>query len=209
MPLRIALIACVCSFLTSDAALIRSSFPGDSLLPQRPDHTKHSELARWLVHVSTWGTVSTTHLDQAYGNSLSLSDGPLGNSTGRLLFYLTPMDVTMQDLEINPVATLSLCEAQLSEGCQYVDPQEPTCAKLAISGTFEPVPAPRATEAEEMVFARHPDMRSWPAGHRFQVWELLPRTLSLLDWYGGPHEISPEDYFAATVGDLYAIDAVM
>lgn len=25
----------------------------------RPDHTEHARLARWLVHLNTWGTLST------------------------------------------------------------------------------------------------------------------------------------------------------
>ena len=34
-------------------------------------------------------------------NLLSYSDGPRGNSTGRLLFYLTPLDATATDVEVS------------------------------------------------------------------------------------------------------------
>lgn len=49
-------------------------------------------MARWLVHSNTWGVVSTTsrHLGGvAFGNVASYSDGPRGQPTGRLLFYLS------------------------------------------------------------------------------------------------------------------------
>ena len=63
-------------------------------------------MARYLVHKNDWGTLSTIsrHLSKhgvvPYGNAVSYSDGPKGNSTGRLLFYLTKLDATAFDLEV-------------------------------------------------------------------------------------------------------------
>ena len=63
-------------------------------------------MARYLVHRNDWGTLSTIsrHLSKhsvvPYGNAVSYSDGPKGNSTGRLLFYLTKLDATAFDLEV-------------------------------------------------------------------------------------------------------------
>jgi hypothetical protein len=54
--------------------------------------------------------------------------------TGRLLFYLTALDATAQDLSANPNASLTVCEAQMRHSCSKVDPQNPTCAKLTVSG---------------------------------------------------------------------------
>ena len=169
----------------------------------RPPHDQPPLLARWLVHVNSWGVVSTTslHLGDSipYGNALSYSDGPLDElSTGRLLFYLTTMDATAQDLlHVSPNATLTLCEAQLPGGCADTDPEDPTCAKLSITGSIVVVPEEEREAAEELLFSRHPAMRSWPAGHAFAVYELHPTTLRLLDYYGGPIDISPEEYFSA------------
>ena len=44
-------------------------------------------------------------------NLLSFSDGPRGNSTGRLLFYLTPLDATAIDLMV-------IWSAQTGMNCQ-------------------------------------------------------------------------------------------
>ncbi|KAL4431947.1 hypothetical protein ABPG77_000214 [Micractinium sp. CCAP 211/92] len=118
-------------------------------------------------------------------------------ATGRLLFYLTIMDATAQDLEANSTATLSLFEGQLAGACTGVDPEDPTCAKISITGRLEPVPEAGLEEAQQLLFARHPQMADWPAGHAFRIYELHMATARLLDWYGGAHDISPADYFAA------------
>ena len=114
----------------------------------RPDHAEHGLLARWLVHESLWGVVSTTsaHLGGvAFGNVLSLSDGPPCEPTGRLLFYLTAMDATAQDLQQRgggSNASLTLSEAALvqrpgeARPCAGVDAEDPTCAKLTLSGAL-------------------------------------------------------------------------
>ena len=40
--------------------------------------------------------------------------------------------------------------------------QDPTCAKVSISGRMRVVPKQGLREAEEMLFQRHPQMRDWP-----------------------------------------------
>lgn len=112
------------------------------------------------------------------------------------------MDATAVDAATRPNATLTLCEAQLPDGCEGVDTEDPTCAKLSITGELAPVRGGAGAEAkaQALLFARHPQMADWPAGHEFRVYELTPSTLRLLDFYGGPHDISPDEYFAAEVG---------
>lgn len=195
-------------------------------LPLRPDHTDHARLARWLVHQLDWGVVSTTsrHLGGvAFGNPLSVADGPCGSPTGRLLFNLSPMDATMQarggtggwlgdcrgklvpvharrdqhgserrpanrarpppalclhcppsappqqDLAARASASLALHEMQLPGACERLDPEDPRCAKLLVSGSLLPVPPEAQAEARRLLFARHPAMRGWPAGHDFTL----------------------------------------
>lgn len=140
--------------------------------PCRPQYTDYAKMARWLVHQLEWGTVSTIsrHLGGTpFGNALSFGDGPRCQPTGRLLFYLTTMDATAQDLAYNSNASLTICEAQLEGSCSGVDPEDPTCAKLSLSGSLERVPAGQVEEAERLLFSRHPDMRGWPAGHAFHM----------------------------------------
>ncbi|KAL4859048.1 hypothetical protein ACK3TF_000832 [Chlorella vulgaris] len=165
-----------------------------------PPYDEYARMARWLVHQNEWGVVSTTskHLRGIpFGNAVSYADGPSCESTGRLLFYLTAMDATAQDLALSSNASLTVCEAQLPGACAGIDPEDPTCAKLSISGNLQPLPEEQLEEAERLLFTRHPAMRNRPAGHAFQIYELHIATARLLDWYGGPHDITAADYFAA------------
>jgi len=62
-------------------------------------------MARYLVHANNYGTLATRsrHLSGApFANLVSVSDGAVGNSTGRLLFYLTPLDSSAYDLQVRP-----------------------------------------------------------------------------------------------------------
>ena len=75
--------------------------------------------------------------------------------------------------------------------------QDPTCAKLSISGTMAEVPEKDFREARALLFSRHPQMQGWPKGHNFRIYELKAEAIRLLDFYGGAAEISSKDYFAA------------
>ncbi|XP_066401342.1 protein CREG2 isoform X4 [Molothrus aeneus] len=72
--------------------------------------------ARFLARHNTWGFVATRAArgkiqGMPYGNCLLLSDGPINNSTGIPFFYVTPKDNTVTDLLKNPMASLTLPEA--------------------------------------------------------------------------------------------------
>lgn len=59
---------------------------------------------------------------------MSFADGGEGETTGRLLFYLTTFDASAQDAAANASASLTLCELQLPGACQGKDPQARTLA---------------------------------------------------------------------------------
>ena len=75
--------------------------------------------------------------------------------------------------------------------------QDPTCAKVSVSGTMAEVPQEGIEGARELLFSRHPQMRGWPTGHDFRIYELQPDAIRLLDFYGGAAEISSQAYLAA------------
>ncbi|KAL6766338.1 hypothetical protein ACKKBG_A35625 [Auxenochlorella protothecoides x Auxenochlorella symbiontica] len=164
----------------------------------RPDHSDINRLARWLIHEADWGVVSTLsrHLNGApFGNVVSYADGPRGNSTGRLLFYLTTLDATAYDAQANASAMLTVSEAQLPGSCRGLDAEDPPCAKISILGELHRVPASEEGAARDLLFPRHPAMQDWPAGHEFHMYELFIQQIQLLAWYGGPRQITPQDYF--------------
>lgn len=47
--------------------------------------------------------------------------------------------------------------------------QDPTCAKVALTGPVDLVPASGQSEAADLLFARHPAMKLWPPGHDFKM----------------------------------------
>ena len=75
--------------------------------------------------------------------------------------------------------------------------QDPTCAKVSISGRMGLLSGEGLRAASELLFSRHPDMRGWPKDHNFGVYELGVDHVRLLDFYGGAAEISHQEYFAA------------
>lgn len=185
----------------------RAGFSSDGPAFPRPAHTDVARMARWLVHENDWGVVSTLsrHLNGVpYGSIASFADGPRHLATGRLLFYLTPMDALAFDLELNSTVSVAVAEAALPGACPGIDAEEPTCAKATISGSMRRVPAEPdlLQEARDLLFPRHPAMKGWPQGHNFAFYELLIKSIRLLDFYGGPHDISPDDYFAADLGPV-------
>ncbi len=48
--------------------------------------------------------------------------------------------------------------------------QDPTCAKVSVSGHLKQVPLDLLATAEKLLFARHPAMQDWPKGHAFHMW---------------------------------------
>lgn len=102
--------ACALLLVAPHHAALQQGAARDSTqdISERPDWTKYPAMARWLVHKSDWGTLSTIsrqlsswHQPVPFGNAVSFSDGPTDQSTGRLLFYLTvrSSDVSWQRLE--------------------------------------------------------------------------------------------------------------
>ena len=54
-----------------------------------------------------------------------------------------------------------------------------------------------ADEAAELMFARHPHMREWPAlMHTWYVLELVIERAEVLAYFGGYASVSAEDYYA-------------
>ena len=106
-------------------------------------HASLSHLAGSLLQDSAWA-------------SLSVAEASLQGSCGKTGELRTfPMAAAP-----NPGAHLQLAAA---------DPEDPTCAKLSVSGKLEPVEEDALQEAESLLFSRHEAMRSWPTGHQFAV----------------------------------------
>lgn len=174
-----------------------------------PDPKLKAATARWIVHSTTWSVISTTSTKSgtsgsAWAQPISHVDGTVldvasnvsESSTGTPYFYASGLDQSMQDIEANNQVSLALSEV-MTGTCQEAgrDPEDPMCARLTLSGTFDKV-----TDAEEeesalaSLFQRHPAMSTWPEGHGFFVGKLSISDIWLIDEYGGASQVDVSDY---------------
>lgn len=173
-----------------------------------PPHTEYAKMARYLVHRAEWvsmGSLSTVDAIKGYPmvNIIASADSPRGaKSTGTLYFYLTMLDYTAQDLsKDNRLTVLLSMDQDLECSKNGIDPMEPTCARIMISG--------RAVRLEEgtdefafgknAMFSRHPAAKHWLDTHNFFLCKLDIVQIAVLDYYGGPHYVTVEDYMNANL----------
>ena len=161
--------------LLASPALLASSSP-------------EAETARWMVARSDWGYVTTLTDGAPSAAVLSLSDSACSDAachSGRLFFYIAtsvaasqPGASSLADADSGCNASLTLSQAALnrSTGCEAaaLDPEDPRCTKLTLSGRLARTQGPATALGRAALFARHPQMRRWPASHGFEVFELRP-----------------------------------
>ncbi|KAL2087423.1 hypothetical protein ACEWY4_016251 [Coilia grayii] len=171
-----------------------------------PPHEEVARVARYVVNQCAWASMATisTHdpvRGQPFANLFSISDGPVGYGKGIPYMYLTHMEISVQDLEVNSQASLCMSLAQ-TDFCkkQGYDPQSPLCAHVILSGSVVEVKnaSVEALEAKRALFDRHPEMIDWPTDHNWFFAKMNITQVWVLDYFGGVKIVTPEDYFKAT-----------
>lgn len=152
-----------------------------------------AETARWMVSTGNWGYVTTLIKGLPAAQVHSFSDGA-DTSTGRLFFYIMGGEGDEWDASV----TLSQAALQHTTSCEVakIDPEDPRCAKLTISGKMTKVTGQAAEFGKAALFARHAQMKTWPASHNFTVYELVISDIWMIDFYGGGGAIKPKMYYA-------------
>ncbi|XP_051982449.1 protein CREG1 [Xyrauchen texanus] len=168
-----------------------------------PPHEEVARMARFVINKCVWASMATisTHdpvKGQPFSNVFSISDGPAGNGTGTPYMYLTRMEISVQDLQVNPQASLSVSLAQTGY-CKHhgFDPQSPLCAHIILSGSVVEVNGSEASDAKVSLFSRHPEMIDWPTDHNWFFAKMNISQVWVLDYFGGVKTVSPEDYYRA------------
>ncbi|KAI4347661.1 hypothetical protein L6164_008453 [Bauhinia variegata] len=165
---------------------------------QKPNPDDAAATARWLVSRNFWGVLNTISSDldaTPFGNVVSFSDGLPDKGTGIPYFYLTTLDPTARYALKDPRSSFTVSEYPLGT-CGKTDPENPTCAKITLSGKLKLVYA-KSEEAEfarSALFAKHAEMKDWPLDHNFQVFKLEIESIFLIDWFGGPKPLTVEQY---------------
>uniref|UniRef100_A0A8C6VFI0 CREG-like beta-barrel domain-containing protein n=1 Tax=Naja naja TaxID=35670 RepID=A0A8C6VFI0_NAJNA len=109
-----------------------------------PPHQETARVARFVAHMCDWGALATISTQdppmrgQPFANVFSISDGPVGKSSGVPYMYLTELEISVRDLKVNANASLTMSLAQTSY-CkkQGYDPQDPLCAHVIFYGVVE------------------------------------------------------------------------
>ncbi|EDW80648.1 uncharacterized protein Dwil_GK11455 [Drosophila willistoni] len=168
----------------------------------------HAKIARQLVHQANWasvGSISTNKIVENYPmvNIVAIDDNDVhGNSTGKIRFLLTDLDFTGPDWQKNNKVTFTFTDEQ-TLNCQKAgkDPMEPTCARTMLSGQVKKMVEDDASykPALDAFLKRHPAGTNWLKFHTFYLCELVIKNIFVLDFYGGPHEVSASDYYAITI----------
>ncbi|KAJ8004057.1 hypothetical protein DPEC_G00154840 [Dallia pectoralis] len=169
-----------------------------------PPHEDVARVARFVANQCDWASMATisTHepvQGQPFSNAFSTSDGPLGFGTGVPYMYLTRMEISVQDLKVNPQASMSMSLAQ-TDYCKdkLYDPQDPLCAHIIFSGSVVEVNDTEAIFAKNALFSRHPEMVEWPADHNWFFAKMNISMVWVLDYFGGVKKVTREDYFKAS-----------
>ncbi|XP_008049646.1 protein CREG1 [Carlito syrichta] len=110
------------------------------------------------------------------------------------------MQLSAQNLQKNPDATLTVSLAQ-TDFCRKhgFDPQSPLCAHIILSGTVAKVNGTEVDFAKNALFTRHPDMKTWPSSHNWFFAKLNITNIWVLDYFGGPKIVTPEEYYNVTL----------
>ncbi|XP_005370154.1 protein CREG1 isoform X2 [Microtus ochrogaster] len=174
-------------------------------LPPLPPREDAPRVARFVTHVSDWGALATTSTLEAvrgrsFADVISFSDGPPGAGSGVPYMYLSPMQQLVSDLQEHPEATLTLSLAQTVFCRKHgFDPQSPLCVHIMLSGTVTKVNEKEADYAKNSLFLRHPEMKTWPSSHNWFFAKLNITNIWVLDYFGGPKVVTPEEYFNVTL----------
>ncbi|EHH50797.1 hypothetical protein EGM_01677, partial [Macaca fascicularis] len=103
-------------------------------------------------------------------------------------------------LQENPYATLTMTLAQTNFCKKHgFDPQSPLCAHIILSGTVTKVNETEMDIAKHSLFIRHPEMKTWPSSHNWFFAKLNITSIWVLDYFGGPKIVTPEEYYNVTV----------
>ena len=168
---------------------VLSSLVLSSLVAQMQTPEAAAETARWVLHQTNWGYLNTIGDDKKPTASVAcFSDGAINDSTGRIFFYLMGSSGSYP-------ASLTVGEAAFNGTCGFagskLDPEDPRCAKITLTGSVAQCSGADEATGKTALFARHPQMKTWPKEHGFAVFELHIADIWMIDFYGGGAGVTP------------------
>ena len=171
-----------------------------------PPHWAKARMARYIVHNSDWAVFASLSSREPFkgfpfASATSISDGyDLASSSGIPYIYKMSGELSVNDWKLDSRAAMTATLAQ-GDYCsmKHMDPQDPRCARVTLTGSIIKVKANSTEEtfAKEALFTRHPSMEDWPKDHHFFIAKLKVENVLILDFFGGASQVNIEDYFSA------------
>lgn len=184
----------------------------------RPSKDQPASLARWLLHESDYGVLSTVCVDPLGWNAgCAFPGGPItdvasvadGNgsehSEGVPRFLFPLMDHTGRNLQKDNRVSITFSEMALGT-CPKTGPgstaEDPYCARLSIGGTLSRIENksdPQYVTSMEYLLATHPFMKEWikKGDHGFAPYVMTMSSIAFLYEYGGTMNMSVGEFLAA------------
>ena len=165
--------------------------------------------ARKLVHDASWGVLATisAEFERPIGHVESFTDGGFDHSTGRIWFFLSEKDLALEDVRVNSQVSFTVSQAMVNANDASVDnschdtiAEDPTCARITLSGHLAPLNSPTASAVDEAngeLLPRHVAAKMSPKSRDIHVYELIISDIFFINFYGGAEPMSVADYFAA------------
>lgn len=175
-------------------------------------------LARWILHESDYGVLSTTCADPKGWNTgcayvgghitdvVSVADGNgPEHSTGVPHFLLPLMDHTARNIQVDNRISITFSEMALGT-CPKSGPgstaEDPPCARLTMGGSVRRIEDPSDPDYNtslSYMLNTHPQMKYWMknAGHGFAPYKMTMDTVLILWHNGGSNNVSISEYLAA------------
>ncbi|KAJ8934228.1 hypothetical protein NQ318_002086 [Aromia moschata] len=191
-----------------------------AVIPKIDETTTPAQVAKYIVHNSDWVSVASISVQRVikgypYVSLESVSDGPDSQTHWYSIYVYDSMGSNCKGSsgkELSRIyedsrVTVMATTAQ-SDQCkkQNLDPQDPGCAKVFITGTFVKVDntSSEYNFGKEALFEKHPSMRFWPEDHGFFVAKVDPIYIDVFYKIEGGHRehVSKEDYLAADITTL-------
>jgi hypothetical protein len=168
-----------------------------------------AQAARKLVHDASWGVLATTsaEFERPIGHVESFTDGGFDHSTGKIWFFLSEKDLALEDVRVNSQVSFTVSQAMVDaydasvdNSCHGAIAEDPTCARITLSGHLTPLISPTTSAVDEAngeLLPRHMVVKMSPTSRYIHVYELIISEIFFINFYGGAEPMSIADYFAA------------